>query len=123
MLILVKVSIRIFIILGNSVWTEMQNNTIKMSVDFKQMEELFCQRTAPAKRPKSSPGNLPSPASPEINLLDNKRSLAVNIFLKQFKGGGKDIIAAIKEFRGEFLGVEKLRALFRLLPDENEVCN
>nr|CAD7266623.1 unnamed protein product [Timema shepardi] len=109
-----------------SVWSEMQANPADFRVDFKKMEELFCQRAqTTTPRPQSSPSTL-SPAAPEANLLDNKRSLAVNIFLKQFKqfkkgGVVTGVVDAIRRAKGAELGAEKLRGLSRLLPEKHEL--
>nr|CAD7438931.1 unnamed protein product [Timema bartmani] len=109
-----------------SVWSEMQANPADFHVDFKKMEELFCQRApTTSSRPQSSPSTL-SPAAPEVNLLDNKRSLAVNIFLKQFKqfkrgGVVTGVVDTIRNAKGAELGAEKLRGLSRLLPEKHEL--
>nr|CAD7433305.1 unnamed protein product [Timema monikensis] len=109
-----------------SVWSEMQANPADFHVDFKKMEELFCQRAVTTSpRPQSSPSTL-SPAAPEVNLLDNKRSLAVNIFLKQFKqfkrgGVVTGVVDTIRKAKGAELGAEKLRGLSRLLPEKHEL--
>ncbi|XP_047105282.1 inverted formin-2-like [Schistocerca piceifrons] len=106
--------------IGESVWTEMQSEAKSLRVDFKQMEELFCQKTATVQHRKSSPVTLPAPITPKITLLETKRDLAVNIYLKQFKLGGKAVIEVIKNLKGGDIGPEKLKALLPLLPTEKE---
>lgn len=54
-------------------------------------------------------------------LLDNKRSLAVNIFLKQFKQGASGVLVALRNCDSTGLTTEKLKGLLRILPDEQEV--
>ncbi|XP_046988230.1 inverted formin-2-like [Schistocerca americana] len=105
---------------GESVWTEMQSEAKSLRVDFKQMEELFRQKTATVKHRKSSPATLPSPITSKTTLLETKRDLAVNIYLKQFKLGGKVVIEVIKNLKGGDIGPEKLKALLPLLPTEKE---
>ncbi|XP_046988177.1 inverted formin-2-like [Schistocerca americana] len=109
--------------IGESVWTEMQSEAKSLRVDFKQMEELFCQKTATVQHRKSSPVTLPAPITPKITLLETKRDLAVNIYLKQFKLGGKAVIEVIKNLKGGDIGPEKLKALLPLLPTEKELTS
>lgn len=59
---------------------------------------------------------------PLVPILDSKRSLSVNIFLKQYKGCGIDqVIDLIRTSQHEKIGLEKLRSLKHLLPDNNEM--
>ncbi|CAL8104840.1 unnamed protein product [Orchesella dallaii] len=57
----------------------------------------------------------------EILLLDAKRSLNINIFLKQFRSSNKDVIQHIVEGKSEDLGTERLRGLLKILPSKDEV--
>lgn len=57
----------------------------------------------------------------QIVLLDGKRSLNVNIFLKQFRSSNEDIIQLIKDGEHDDIGVEKLRGLLKLLPEIDEL--
>ena len=57
----------------------------------------------------------------EIILLDGKRSLNVNIFLKQFRSSIDDIIRLIKVGAHDDIGAEKLRGLLKILPEVNEL--
>lgn len=84
-------------------------------VDYSQIEELFCQKP----RPKSLPSQISLEASPAISLLDNKRSLTVNIFLKQFKSGATSVVQSLQTL--DSLPAEKLKGLLRILPEEHEV--
>lgn len=61
------------------------------------------------------------PVVVELNLLDSKRSLAVNIFLRQIKGRGAAVVKAVQEACSRELGAEKLRGLQRLLPEQREL--
>lgn len=88
-----------------NLWTIVANNhqdTSMEDIDWNEMEGLFClQSTSAQGSPKlgrADGSNGPSSSgydtldrkskkeSTEINLLDGKRTLNVNIFLKQFKG-------------------------------------
>lgn len=56
----------------------------------------------------------------QITLLDGKRSLNVNIFLKQFRSSNEDIIQLIREGEHDDIGAEKLRGLLKILPEVDE---
>lgn len=57
----------------------------------------------------------------QILLLDPKRSMNTNIFLKQFKESHSEIVAMIKEGDIDKIGPERLRGLQKILPVEDEV--
>ncbi|KFD64862.1 hypothetical protein M514_01679 [Trichuris suis] len=57
----------------------------------------------------------------EINLLDAKRSINVNIFLKQFRGGVAELANSIRANKAEDIGAEKLRSMIKILPEPDEV--
>lgn len=68
------------------------SDKIKSSLDWEEIEGLFCQQANPHGSPKlgrektsDGSGTLERKKKDEINLLDGKRSLNVNIFLKQFR--------------------------------------
>ncbi|XP_063228683.1 inverted formin-2-like isoform X2 [Bacillus rossius redtenbacheri] len=109
---------------GESVWTEaVRSNSVRAQIDFKKMEELFCQKTA-APRPQSAPAKLSS--EPRVHVLDGRRSLSVNIFLKQFKqfkavGEAAGVVDAVRCARSSQLGTEGLRSLLKLLPEKEEL--
>ncbi|XP_076352422.1 uncharacterized protein LOC143247809 [Tachypleus tridentatus] len=102
-------------------------------LDFDVMEGLFCQQSSAAT-------NMSGQASPrmgardstdsverkkkepqEINLLDGKRSLNVNIFLKQFRSSNNAILDILRQGAHEEMGAEKLRGLMKILPEPDEV--
>ena len=57
----------------------------------------------------------------QISLLDAKKSMNLNIFLKQFRKPPDVIIQLIKEGEPRAFGVEKLKSLYKLLPSQDEV--
>lgn len=59
--------------------------------------------------------------STEINLLEGKRSLHINIFLRQFKISSDEIVQLLREGASDKIGAEKLRNLLKILPYEDEV--
>ena len=58
----------------------------------------------------------------QITLLDPKKSMNVNIFLKQFRKPIDVIIELVKSGDPRAFGVEKLKALAKILPQTDEVA-
>jgi hypothetical protein len=102
-------------------WTGVEALPNLEQLDLQQLEELFCQKTGNSSNKRSVSAPVTQPVVMELNLLDTKRSLAVNIFLRQIKGRGAAIVKAVQEACSRELGAEKLRGLQRLLPEKNEV--
>lgn len=98
-------------------------------LDFETMEGLFCQQNSfngqasprLGGRDKTDSLDRKKRESTEINLLDGKRSLNVNIFLKQFRSSNDAIIRILQEGNHEEIGAEKLRGLLKILPESDEV--
>ena len=59
----------------------------------------------------------------QVTLLDPKKSMNVNIFLKQFRKPNDVIIELIKSGEARSLGVEKLKGLLKLIPSQDEVSD
>lgn len=57
----------------------------------------------------------------QVNLLDMKRSMNVNIFLKQFKMSNDAIVELLQEGNDEKIGTEKLKGLMKIMPSKDEV--
>jgi inverted formin-2 len=53
-------------------------------------------------------------------LLDGKRSLNINIFIKQFRKTNEEITEMIQMGSHDEIGVEKLRGLLKILPEFDE---
>uniref|UniRef100_A0A1B6D1V3 FH2 domain-containing protein n=1 Tax=Clastoptera arizonana TaxID=38151 RepID=A0A1B6D1V3_9HEMI len=103
-------------------------------LDWDEMEDLFCQQAPPAPTPSSSTTASPRLGSrdsadsvnkrkepTEIVLLDGKRSLNINIFLKQFRSSNENIIQVIRDGEHDEIGAEKLRGLLKILPELDEL--
>ena len=57
----------------------------------------------------------------EINLLDTRRSLNVNVFLRQFRlKSHTELVQMLARGDSEALGAERLRCLQRVLPHDAE---
>ena len=52
-----------------------------------------------------------------------KRSMNLNIFLRQFKRSNSDIVTMIRAADHASFGQEKLKALLKLLPEKEEVTS
>ena len=57
----------------------------------------------------------------QVTLLDPKKSMNVNIFLKQFRKPTDVIIDLLRSGDPRSFGVEKLKGLSKLLPQPDEV--
>lgn len=104
--------------INNSLWQDVLkdlNESPPASLNYIQIEELFCQvsKVATAKAAKKQ--------STEVTLLDPKKSLNVNIFLKQFKISHAEVAALIHDCKSSDIGTERLRGFLRILPEDGEV--
>ena len=57
----------------------------------------------------------------QVNLLDGKRSLNINIFLRQFRSSNEDIIQMILDGDHDDFGAEKLKGLMKIMPEMDEI--
>ncbi|XP_055549452.1 inverted formin-2 isoform X2 [Wyeomyia smithii] len=98
-------------------------------LNWDEMEGLFCLQQAQGSPKLGRDGTASgcdtlerkSRKENEITLLDGKRSLNVNIFLKQFRTSNEDIIQLIRNGEHEDIGAEKLRGLLKILPEVDEL--
>ncbi|XP_031785571.1 cell division control protein 12 isoform X2 [Nasonia vitripennis] len=116
-----------------NIWSLVANehqNSPMADLDWAEMEGLFCQQVPPMIPANTTcSNNLGNGVDTdkrrreptEIALLDGKRSLNVNIFLKQFRSSNEDIIQLIKDGGHDDIGAEKLRGLLKILPEVDEL--
>lgn len=109
---------------GKSIWSdvtkEAQEENVERKLNFKQVEELFCQKTTITAQPKAPPDKKKrEPAL--LSLLEGKRSLNVCIFLKQFKSGPEEIVSMLRSCKSAEFGAERLRTLQKILPEPDEL--
>lgn len=115
----------------HNIWSVVARNhqgSPMADLDWSEMEGLFCQQV-PASTPLTAsprPSRDHSDSSKkkeaaEIALLDGKRSLNVNIFLKQFRSSNEDIIQLIRNGEHDDIGAEKLKGLLKILPELDEL--
>eukprot|EP00105_Crassostrea_gigas_P020124 XP_011438826.1 PREDICTED: inverted formin-2 [Crassostrea gigas] len=101
-----------------NVWKEILDMQDHISVKYEALEQLFCQKQI--MKAKENEKKKVKPPS-EILLLDTKRSMNVNIFLKQFKCSHSEIISMIESGDMNTIGSERLRGLQKILPETDEV--
>ncbi|XP_012230972.2 uncharacterized protein form3 [Linepithema humile] len=115
-----------------NIWSLVANehqNSPMADLDWAEMEGLFCQQVPPMVPPTTYSSSCGTGVDAErrrrepteIALLDGKRSLNVNIFLKQFRSSNEDIIQLIKDGGHDDIGAEKLRGLLKILPEVDEL--
>ena len=113
----------------NNIWTKVAKTFEKNKqsiIDFNDMEQHFCL-VAPKppevteKKGDSNNNNKTKKESSEINLLDGKRSLNINIFLKQFRSSNEGIIDMVVSGDFNDFEPEKLKGLKMILPEQDEV--
>jgi hypothetical protein len=96
----------------------------RAKINFEDMEHLFCQQAPVAPQSDKSDqdkSKKKEDGSGTVNLLDGKRSLNVNIFLKQFRSSNEDIIQMVRDGEYDDIGAEKLKGLVKILPSSDEV--
>lgn len=108
---------------GQSIWSEVFWDSSNVQVNFNQVEELFCQKSTTASSVIVEKNNKLKRKNTEIYLLDPKRSLNINIFLKQFKGGEKQLVKLIRNCQSAEIGSERLRTLLKILPECDEMIS
>ncbi|XP_012912792.2 inverted formin-2 isoform X2 [Mustela putorius furo] len=88
--------------------------------DFSSIERLFCFPEAKPKERMAAPARK---EPKEITFLDSKKSLNLNIFLKQFKCSNEDVTAMIRAGDTTKFDVEVLKQFLKLLPEKHEMEN
>ncbi|XP_004376812.1 inverted formin-2 [Trichechus manatus latirostris] len=106
----------------HSMWASLGSlDTEAVEPDFSSIERLF---SFPAAQPKKPIAAAPARKEPkEITFLDSKKSLNLNIFLKQFKCSNEEITTMIRAGDTTKFDVEILKQLIKLLPEKHEIEN
>ncbi|PVD34472.1 hypothetical protein C0Q70_05747 [Pomacea canaliculata] len=94
-----------------------------VSVEYRKLEELFAQKSSHDSEDKHEENKVLKRQSAfvEVTLLDAKRSMNINIFLKQFRKTNEEIVDLIRKGDHRAFGVEKIKGLVKLLPQQDEV--
>ncbi|KAM9338801.1 inverted formin-2-like [Symphorus nematophorus] len=99
-----------------SMWTSASSDSVEP--DYCSIEQLF---SLPPTETKSRTKAKTEPK--EISFIDAKKSLNLNIFLKQFKCSHEDFLSMIWRGDRSKFDVEVLKQLIKLLPEKHEVEN
>ncbi|XP_037687623.1 inverted formin-2 isoform X2 [Choloepus didactylus] len=106
---------------SHSMWASLSSlGSEGVEPDFSSIEQLFSFPTAAPKGPMAAPARK---EPKEVTFLDSKKSLNLNIFLKQFKCSNEEVAAMIRAGDTTKFDVEVLRQLLKLLPEKHEVEN
>ncbi|KAK6173050.1 hypothetical protein SNE40_016584 [Patella caerulea] len=111
-------------VLGKSnLWTMVGKLFNGYKVDYHKMDDLFSVNPNPQTQSESgTPGTeRKKKENLEVTLIDGRRSLNVNIFLKQFRMPNDEIVRLLQEGNSNKFGAEKLRGLQKLLPTHDEI--
>ncbi|KAF2986323.1 hypothetical protein EK904_009852 [Melospiza melodia maxima] len=106
---------------SHSMWASVSSSSEEViEPNYSSIEQLFC---FPQPTPKEKTA-APVKAEPkEITFLDSKKSLNLNIFLKQFKCSNEEVTAMIQNGDRTKFDVEVLKQLLKLLPEKHEIEN
>ncbi|XP_040830925.1 inverted formin-2 isoform X1 [Ochotona curzoniae] len=105
----------------NSMWATLSGPGVAVvEPDFPSIERLFSFPTAkPQERPAAPARKEPR----EVTFLDSRKSLNLNIFLKQFKCSNEEVAALIRAGDTSRFDTEVLKQLLKLLPEKHEIEN
>ncbi|KAM8781806.1 inverted formin-2 isoform 2-T3 [Rhynchonycteris naso] len=105
----------------SSMWTLLSSLDAEvLEPDFSSIEQLF---SFPVAKPKELVAAPARKEPKEITFLDSKKSLNLNIFLKQFKCSNEEVTAMIRAGDTTRFDVEVLKQLLKLLPEKHEIEN
>lgn len=105
----------------NSMWATLSGlGTQQVELDFSSIERLFSFPTIKPREPTATPARK---EPKEVTFLDAKKSLNLNIFLKQFKCSNEEVTAMIRAGDTAKFDVEVLKQLLKLLPEKHEIEN
>nr|XP_026693262.1 inverted formin-2 isoform X12 [Ciona intestinalis] len=102
----------------DSVWENLERGGCELEPNYKTIEELFSQKQI-VKKEVTKQKKKAAPA--EVTLIDSRKSLNVNIFLRQFRLPNEEIIKALKQGNREILTEEKLKNMLKFLPEDAEI--
>nr|XP_014340636.1 PREDICTED: inverted formin-2 isoform X1 [Latimeria chalumnae] len=106
---------------SHSLWASVRSDSDEsLEPDYSSIEQLF---SFPTAKPKEKKASQAKKESKEVTFLDSKKSLNLNIFLKQFRCSNEEIIAMIQKGDRAKFDVEVLKQLDKLLPEKHEIEN
>ncbi|XP_026196951.1 inverted formin-2-like isoform X2 [Anabas testudineus] len=99
-----------------SLWSSTSSDSVEP--DYCSIEQLF---SLPPTETKTRTQN--KTETKEVSFIDAKKSLNLNIFLKQFKCSHGDFVSLIQRGDRSRFDVEVLKQLIKLLPEKHEIEN
>ncbi|XP_075782571.1 inverted formin-2 isoform X2 [Pelodiscus sinensis] len=106
---------------SRSMWASVSSSSDEtIEPDYMSIEQLFCFPQAKPKEKAAAPVKV---EPKEITFLDSKKSLNLNIFLKQFKCSNEEVADMIEKGDRTKFDVEVLKQLLKLLPERHEIEN
>ncbi|XP_048456155.1 inverted formin-2-like [Rhincodon typus] len=105
----------------NSLWSSIPKHTEEhFDLDYASIEQLF---SFPVSEPKQKEQTVSKKEQKEITFLDSRKSLNLNIFLKQFKCSDEEVTDMIRRGDRSKFDVENLKQLKKLMPENHEIEN
>ncbi|XP_059579267.1 inverted formin-2 isoform X1 [Alligator mississippiensis] len=103
---------------SHSMWASVTRNSKEIiEPDYTSLEKLFCDpQTSTEKKTVSK-----LKKSKEVTHVNTKKSLLLNIFLKQFKCSNEEIVTMIQKGDTSKFDAEALKQLIKLLPEKHEI--
>lgn len=99
------------------VWARLLDSSGKMTVNLDELESLFSQAEIdPASKDRSVTATLPK----AVTVLDAKKSMTINIVLKNFNCPMQQILDAINQLNYEFVTPSRSQGLRSLLPEPED---
>ncbi|MFT7801871.1 inverted formin-2 isoform X1 [Arapaima gigas] len=105
---------------SQSMWTSVQVDS-PLEPNYSSIEELFSLPVAESK--DKGPAAVVKKEPKEISFIDAKKSLNLNIFLKQFKCSNENIVAMVQNGDRSKFDVEVLKQFQKLFPEKHEIEN
>ncbi|XP_051477077.1 inverted formin-2-like [Apus apus] len=106
---------------SHSIWASVSSSSEEtIEPNYTSIEQLFC---FPQTTPKEKTATPVKTEPKEITFLDSKKSLNLNIFLKQFKCSNEEVTAMVQNGDRTKFDVEVLKQLLKLLPEKHEIEN
>ncbi|XP_067411065.1 inverted formin-2-like isoform X1 [Emydura macquarii macquarii] len=106
---------------SRSMWASVSSSSNEtIEPDYMSIEQLFC---FPQTKPKEKAAAPVKVEPKEITFLDSKKSLNLNIFLKQFKCSNEEVADMVQRGDRTKFDVEVLKQLLKLLPEKHEIEN
>lgn len=94
----------------------------KIAISVEELEELFSRKEVIHQKSQLLTNKIDDSAkSTTVKILDQRISLNVSIFLKQFKTSNENIVAIINGGDHTKISIDQLKALQKLLPDKATV--